>query len=297
MSLLQLRSFVEVYRQRSLSSAARRLGLTQPAVSQHIAALETAIGHPLFDRHAKGVVPTPTADELAAGLGDRLEMAEAALAQVRARSSDLTGMVRIMGHGDFMAELVIPRLLPLLQKGMRLRLLTGDREDIRSALHEGDCDLAISAYPVTDPKLRSEKVHEEKLHAVASPEVAGRLMSAPNLAAALAAEPVLAFNLEQQLVDDWLNANALYRQPMRAAMIGQDLRCLRGILMQGFGWSALPGYLCQAQIESGELVEIPAPVAAPVNRYFLVWAPAALREPRVAVARAAILSMLQVLVA
>ncbi|WP_067734969.1 LysR family transcriptional regulator [Novosphingobium naphthalenivorans] len=294
MSLVHLRSFVEVYRQRSLSSAARRLGMTQPAISQHIAALETAIGHPLFDRHAKGVVPTPTADELAAGLGDRLEMAEATLAQVRARSSDLTGMVRIMGHGDFMAELVMPRLLPLLRQGMRLRLSTGDHEDIREALLEGDCDLGVSAYPVADQKLRSEKVHEEKVHAVAAPEVAERLMAAPDLAAALAVEPVLAFNLEQQLVDDWLNANALARQPIRAAMIGQDLRCLRGVLVQGFGWSALPDYLCRAQIDSGELAEIPAPLVTPVNRYFLVWSPAALREPRVAVARAAIRSVLQV---
>lgn len=293
MSLLHLRSFVEVYRQRSLSSAARRLGLTQPAVSQHIAALETAIGHALFDRHAKGVVPTPTADELAAGLGDRLDVAEAALAQVRARSSDLTGMVRIMGHGDFMAELVAPRLLPLLEKGMRLRLLTGDREDIRAALHAGDCDLAVSAYPVADPRLRSEKVHEESLHAVAAPKVVERVTRAPDLAAALATEPVLAFNLEQQLVEDWLNANGLFRAPIRAAMIGQDLRCLRGILAQGFGWTALPGYLCRDPIARGELAEIPAPLSAPLNRYFLVWAPAALREPRVAVARTAIRSMLE----
>ena len=37
MSLLQLRTFVEVYRRRSLSEAARAIGITQPAASQHIA--------------------------------------------------------------------------------------------------------------------------------------------------------------------------------------------------------------------------------------------------------------------
>ena len=40
MSLLQLRTFVEVYRRRSLSEAARAIGITQPAASQHIASLE-----------------------------------------------------------------------------------------------------------------------------------------------------------------------------------------------------------------------------------------------------------------
>ena len=53
MSLLQLRTFVEVYRRRSLSDAARAIGITQPAASQHIASLEAQLGHPLFDRHSR----------------------------------------------------------------------------------------------------------------------------------------------------------------------------------------------------------------------------------------------------
>jgi len=54
--------------------------LTQPAVSQHIAGLEVAIGRPLFERSSSGVEPTSTADELAMDIGDKLEVAEAALA-------------------------------------------------------------------------------------------------------------------------------------------------------------------------------------------------------------------------
>jgi DNA-binding transcriptional LysR family regulator len=42
-SLPHLRTFLEVYRQRSLTQAARRLALSQPAVSQQIASLETQI--------------------------------------------------------------------------------------------------------------------------------------------------------------------------------------------------------------------------------------------------------------
>ena len=69
--LSRLRTFVEVYRQRSISGAARSLELTQPAVSQHIASLESAIGRTLFERHPHGVNPTAAADELAAEIGDR----------------------------------------------------------------------------------------------------------------------------------------------------------------------------------------------------------------------------------
>ena len=74
MSLLQLRTFVEVYRRRSLSEAARAIGITQPAASQHIASLEAQLGRPLFDRHSRGVRPTAIADDLAAlvDLGDAM---------------------------------------------------------------------------------------------------------------------------------------------------------------------------------------------------------------------------------
>ncbi|MFX4315554.1 LysR family transcriptional regulator, partial [Enterobacter sp. 63] len=76
MSLVRLRTFIEVYRQRSISGAARALNLTQPAVSQHISGLEVAVGRPLFERQAHGVVPTAAADDLAADIGNSLDTAE-----------------------------------------------------------------------------------------------------------------------------------------------------------------------------------------------------------------------------
>ncbi|MBH0112084.1 LysR family transcriptional regulator [Novosphingobium sp. YJ-S2-02] len=291
MALLQLRSFVEVYRQRSLSGAARSLGLTQPAISQHIAALEAAIGHPLFVRHAKGVTPTIVAEEMASGIGDSLDMAEAVLARARARSADLTGIVRIMGQADFLAEIVVPGLLPLVRRGMQIRFTAADRAQMAAAVLAGECDLAISAYPLDDRRVRSEVVHEEGLHAVAAPEVVARIMAAPDLAHALQNEPVLAFNLEQQLIGAWFEANGLAREPLTSAVVGQDLRCLQGLAMRGFGWCVLPSYLCDAHLAAGDLVEITAPRETPVNRYHMIWTPRSLREPRVALVHAEIRTM------
>lgn len=93
MSIIQLRSFVEVYRQGSISRAARSLGLTQPAVSGHISSLEAQIARKLFTRHARGVKPTLIADELAARVSEALDKAENALAEVRARSEVVTGTI------------------------------------------------------------------------------------------------------------------------------------------------------------------------------------------------------------
>jgi DNA-binding transcriptional LysR family regulator len=291
--LVRLRTFVEVYRQRSISAAARALDLTQPAVSQHIASLESAIGRQLFERHALGVTPTAAAGELAAEIGDGLDLAEAALATARARSVDMAGAVRIIGLADFLSEKITPMLVPLLQAGMRMRLQTANHEAVVESLIEGHCDLGITHSPNHDRRLRSERVHSERVVAVASPAVAARIAAADDLLTALTGEPLLAYNLEQVLIDGWLETNRLRHPPVSPALVSADLRGLRALLQVGYGWTALPAYLCAAELARGDLAEIAPPVGPSVNHYYLVWAPAALRQPRIALARQTLMSLLQ----
>ena len=289
MSLVRLRTFIEVYRQRSISGAARSLNLTQPAASQHIAGLESAIGRTLFDRQARGVEPTAAARELASDLGDKLDMAESALATARARSVELAGALQIIGHADFLAEVVSKQLRPLLEDGIRLRMRSGNHELITRMLIEGECDLGISASPPDTPRLRNELMFTEQIVAVAAPAVAQRIAAAETLEKGLGAEALLAYSLELPLVDAWLEKNEIELESSVPAMAGQDLRTLRTLMIDGFGWSTLPAYLCEPHIARGELQEIPSPVGRTTRDYHLLWAPAALRQPRVAHARQTLL--------
>lgn len=289
MSLIRLRTFVEVYRQRSISSAARILNLTQPAVSQHISGLEASIGRSLFERQARGMEPTSAAKELAADIGDKLDDAESALASARARSVELTGALQIIGHADFLAEVVSRQLKPLLEEGIRIRMQNGNHESICRLLIEGECDLGISGAAPNDPRLRSELLFTDDVLAVASPAVMERLVAAKNFFTALQAEPILAYSLSLPLIDAWLKLNEIEINTSVPAMVGQDLRTIRTLLIDGFGWSALPSYLCGPHIKNGELREIPAPIGYSSRDYYLIWTPSALRQPRVAHARQALL--------
>ena len=58
------RSSIEVYRVGTLSGAAQVLHLTQPAVSQHVAARESALGNSLFQRTPRRMVPTEAGQRL-----------------------------------------------------------------------------------------------------------------------------------------------------------------------------------------------------------------------------------------
>jgi DNA-binding transcriptional LysR family regulator len=95
------------------------------------------------------------------------------------------------------------------------------------------------------------------------------------------------------VLDGWLAHNRLARGPVIPALSGQDLRALRHLVAAGFGWTVLPDYLCRTRIDRGELVEIPPPVAPMAYTYHLIWAPSALRQPRVAHARRMLLSSLR----
>jgi DNA-binding transcriptional LysR family regulator len=60
-SLDLLRTFLAVYREGSLTRAAQRLSLSQPAVTGQLKTLEAELGRPLFTRLPRGVEPTPAA--------------------------------------------------------------------------------------------------------------------------------------------------------------------------------------------------------------------------------------------
>ncbi|RBO86330.1 DNA-binding transcriptional LysR family regulator [Marinomonas aquiplantarum] len=288
-----MRTFMEVYRQRSISGAARSLNLTQPAVSQHIAGLEVAIGRPLFERSPSGVEPTSSADELAMDIGDKLDAAEAALASARARSMDISGVLQIVGHADFIAEILSEQMLPLLESGVNIRMHTGNGSMVSSMLLEGHCDLGISALPVIDDRLKSERIYTSRVLPVAAPSVVERILSAGDFATAVRAEPLLAYNLELSLIEPWLIKNQISVASLVPAVVSQDLRAQRKLLTKGFGWSVMPEFLCQEQIARGELMEIPSPVGTREIHYFLIWAPSALRQVRVAHARQTLLTKLR----
>lgn len=119
--------------------------------------------------------------------------------------------------------------------------------------------------------------------------MAERLNQSADLLTAMTREPLVAYNLELSLIDNWLAKNKLSAAQVIPSVVAQDMRALRSVLIQGFGWSVLPQYLCQSQIDSGELAAITPPVGSTDIHYYLIWIASALRQVRVAHARQTLL--------
>src|SRR6478609_9570878 len=136
------RSFLAVYREGSLSGAARALGLTQPTVGRHLDALETALGTSLFTRSQNGLRPSTGA----AALVPHVEaMASAAAALGRAASGEALeerGAVRVTASEMVGIEVLPPALAgfreahPLIDVELVLSNRTAD-------LSRRDADIAI----------------------------------------------------------------------------------------------------------------------------------------------------------
>lgn len=108
-----LRFFLAVYRQGSLSAAAHSLKVSQPTVGRRLTAFETQLGARLFDRTPSGFLPTATAAELAP-LAEAMESSADALSRRRAAANPIpSGTVRL-AMWEALAEMLCPHL-PELQ--------------------------------------------------------------------------------------------------------------------------------------------------------------------------------------
>lgn len=160
------RSLLGVLREGSLSGAARALGIAQPTVGRHVAALEAALGLALFTRSQTGLIPTEAALVLR-GHAQAMESTAAALERVAASYGDgVRGVVRVTAsevigievlppvvaslrerHPDLKVELVLSNnVQDLLQREADVAVrMTAPRQDQLVARRVGAIELGLHA--------------------------------------------------------------------------------------------------------------------------------------------------------
>lgn len=141
MEIRDLVSFSATARAGSFSAAARRLGYTQSAVSQHVASLEAELGVRLFDRRPVRLTPAGSRlVEHVARILLHVEVARSELAQLEARSEV---HIAHTAHAapDLMA--VALRAIRASEPGTRLRATSGSAADVTAAVAAGDADIGL----------------------------------------------------------------------------------------------------------------------------------------------------------
>ncbi len=147
--LVALQMLIE---EQSVTQAAERMFITQPAMSKTLQRLRELFDDPLFIRSGRGLIPTPRTIELGRQLPMVLSGVEDLVAPSRFDPMTYEGEICIMA-AEFIAIQVIPTLMGRLIKEapfMTLTLTSEPHEDKR-VLEDGDLDFAIEiARPYCD---------------------------------------------------------------------------------------------------------------------------------------------------
>ena len=137
-----LRYFLAVSREGSTLAAGRALRVSQTTVARRIAALEQALGFPLFERRQAGYVLTPAGEQLV----ERAELVESSAASFAeaadAHSREVRGNVRITSEEVYATGLISPMLRELHERHRDIVIEIDTGETIRD-LGAGEADIAL----------------------------------------------------------------------------------------------------------------------------------------------------------
>ncbi|TCW85154.1 LysR family transcriptional regulator [Burkholderia sp. SRS-46] len=158
----------------NLSQSAAALATTQPALSKWLKELEEDVGLPLFERHARGLRPTPYGEALiehARRINAHLDVARDDMDALREGGS---GLVTIGTSGVAAADTVPLAVSQLLKRMPRaqVRLTESTMNQLMPQLARGELDIVVgrSGPEPADPHLRAEALYVEPIDFVARPD-------------------------------------------------------------------------------------------------------------------------------
>lgn len=161
-TLAQLRAFVAVADFQHFRDAATAIGVSQPTLSQSLAALERSVGRQLVERNPKKVLITPDGQALLPLARATVESAEAFRAAALP-DTWLAGPLHL-GVIPTIAPYLLPALLPTLGRetpDLQLHVHEDQTDHLLESLASGDIDVAVLALPTSDPRVIEQHLYDE----------------------------------------------------------------------------------------------------------------------------------------
>jgi DNA-binding transcriptional LysR family regulator len=259
MDTRQLAAFCAVVERRSFSQAADRLGVTQPAVSLQVRALEKRLGTQLLDRSGRRVEPTEAGWRLYRGAQRMLSLEDQLLAEVAASSEgELSGDL-VLGASTGPAAVVVPVVLGEFQRqnpSVRVFLTVSDTHSVVERVAARELELGIVGASRRHRGVRFEPFFSDEVILVCPPghRFAARTVSLDELRE----EPLILMQEGagvRQIVED-----ALRRQGIRLRDLDVRLELglqesVRRAVEAGYGVTFISRTAVESELAAGRLVE------------------------------------------
>lgn len=216
LQLGQLRLIHEMSMSGSLTDAAERVGLSQPAASHALARLRRQLHDPLFVRTSEGMQPTPYGARLAGAVREALAALGAALESHEDFDPSTSRRSFTLYISDNGQLVVLPRLLARLEQlapHVRIRVRAFPAKALHVALESGDVDLAIGSFTTLIAGFKQKRLFRETYVCIVRRDHplfrSGMTPEAFRAAPHALAEGA---GLAHELLDRWLSRQAVQRE-------------------------------------------------------------------------------------
>ncbi len=176
-----LKLFLAVHEQGSLSGAARALKLGQPTLSRRIAELEAGVGEALFERQSQGARLTAAGQKLLPAAQRMAEWANEAELTVRKKTNLPQGKVRIAAPPGIAYDVVVPLAARIRRQHPQIQIEVLSGIEVRN-LGRGEADLSLRSEKPTDADLVCVDEIDSVMRVYASRVYAATLPPKPGLA-------------------------------------------------------------------------------------------------------------------
>ena len=278
MNLQQLSTFCQVISEGSMTAAAEKLSLTQPAVSQQIRSLEDELGVPLLVRGLRQVKPSMQGQLLYDYAKKILYLTQQAEVAIHSMSDDLAGEIKIGTTSAFGLHLVSPVVGLFLKhnSNLNLKLVYGSAEQIIAEMKRVAIDMAIlpdlkNEYGIQFDRYESRYVMQDEIWLAGSTKDA--TLPETSQLKDLGTRPLIVDSsvypgfkrlLEQKM--------AQLKMQIKPIFESDNVGTLKRVIEAGVGWGFLPAHSIRKQVRTRRLNHVHMPevkYSVDVNLYSL----------------------------
>ena len=256
MEIRQLRAFVAIAESGTFTAGAMRVHVTQAAISMQIRQLETEIGAKVFVRAPRHVILTEAGEQLLRRARHILREHDAALDEIAELAGAERGRLRI-GSASAM---VLTEQLPMILKELRkqhpaadIAVTSGTSEVLVDQILAGEVDIAFVSLPVDERGIKTERLSDDQLVAIASPRhklAKQRTISAYTLAGERLILGERGGNT-RRLIDQFFAQAGV---ALRVAMELSRQQAIKRMVEEDMGVGIVPLQSVREEVEKGKLI-------------------------------------------
>ncbi|MBR8837521.1 MAG: LysR family transcriptional regulator [Stigonema ocellatum SAG 48.90 = DSM 106950] len=266
-------AFEALFEERSVTGAAQRLYLGQPAMSAALGRLRTLFEDELFIRIGREMQPTSKALEIAPGILAALDQIRQTLEASQTFDPATTERSFTIGSSDYTSFVVVPKLLAFFQQfapGINVRLIGFEKNSVGELLEQGSIDLALGVFPNPPQQTLHEPLFEEQFVGIARkkhPAISNKTLSLETFAE-LPHALVTIRRDETGFIDQVLLTHSLKR---RIAVTTPHMLVLPSIVASSDLIASLPSRIATHVECYGELKQFELPIETASWTISMLW--------------------------